>query len=117
MEKFNNLHGLVGFLDSVNFFHHSWCQLTLCSNCTFIDKFADMLYEDFHDEDNTLNKMKNYCREDFGKFLSLAAWLKCLVALDEEHRDLILYIWNVNMGIIPWEGKKYNILDIIWERI
>ena len=101
LEKFNNLHALVRFLDSSIFFLRNQCQLVLCSNCAFINKFADELYKYFHNEENILNNMKNLCRENSGNFLSLVALLKCLASLNEEDRDLILYIWNMNIGITP----------------
>ena len=60
-----------------------------------------MLPENFQEEENILNEMKILCRKNFGNFLSLVIiLLKCLVALGEEHRDLILYIWHVNINII-----------------
>lgn len=45
--------------------------------------------------------MKNFCRENSGNLLSLVALLKYLASLNEEDRDLILYIWNMNIGITP----------------
>ena len=60
-----------------------------------------MLYENFCNEENTLNNIKNFCRENFGSFLSLITLLKYLAVVSEEQRIHILDIWNVNIGMTP----------------
>ena len=71
------------------------------SNCNFIDKITDAYIVNFHDEENAVNNLKNFCREHFRNFLSLICLLKCLVAVGEEQKKHILNIWNVNECIVP----------------
>ena len=70
IENFNNLNKFGRLIISVTFYNLRQCQHIICSNCTFIDNF--------HDEENAVNNLKNFCREHFGDFLSLICLLKCL---------------------------------------
>ena len=101
LENFYNLGKFAKVLDSSIFFHKNQCRHILCSNCTFIEKLIDLLIENFPNEENIVNNLKNCCRERFRNFLSLITLLKCIAAMGEEHRDHILYRWNVNIGTTP----------------
>ena len=101
LENFYNLGKFAKFLDSSIFFHKNQCRHILCSNRTFIDKLIDLLIENFPNEENIVNNLKNCCRERFRNFLSLVTLLKCIAVMGEEHRDHILYIWNVNIRTTP----------------
>ena len=83
IENFNNLNKFGRLIVSVTFYNLRQCQHIICSNCTFIDNF--------HDEENAVNNLKNFCREHFGDFLSLICLLKCLAEKKQKKNKKAIY--------------------------